>query len=103
MLGVKEIPDGRFIGPGFFPGEHSIRTQVVGSRLRPRERPLALLPPMPSHEDSAVGCLMTVPVAHDEDPDGRLPVHAVVDPLQPSVEPTLPEGDEADLRLRALL
>ena len=64
----------------------STAVQVVVCPARPCQRPLLFeAPPV---------------LTHDEDPDRRLPVHPVVDSLEPVVEPTVREFHHVDEHLR---
>src|SRR5207247_9805425 len=84
-------------------GQAAVRVQVVGRRNGARQRPLALVAPAAADKNPAFGCSVRVAAAHDEDADGRLAVHAVVDPLQPVVEPAPMEGLEIKAGVRSEL
>src|SRR6516164_6391870 len=76
--------------------EHPARVQEVRRELRARERPLLLIAPAPADEHAALRGLVRVPSSHDVDAHRRLAIDAVVDALEPAIEPTQLEGVEID-------
>src|SRR5262249_25602789 len=83
---VEEVVRRRRV-PGLVRRQRSPRPQVVGRRPPGGERPFLPLAPAPADEDTALRRPVAVAAAHHEDPDRRLAVDAVVDPLQPPIEP----------------
>ena len=73
--------------------------QIVRRRLRARQRPLLLVAPVAADEDAAFRRLVRIAAAHHIDADRRLAVHAVVDSLQPMVEPAQMKRPEIERRV----
>ncbi len=61
--------------------------QVVRRVDRARERPLVLLAPGATDKEPSLRGLVRVAAAHHEDTHRRLAVHAVLEALQPAIEP----------------
>src|SRR5439155_16844293 len=99
MLGIKQVVGGR-TGAGLTGGQATARAQVVGRDGRAGERPLALVPPVSADENAAFGRLVRVAAAHHKDANGRVAIHAVVETLEPVIEPAELEGGEIERRLR---
>src|SRR2546429_344219 len=76
-----------------------VGVQVVRRRRRPGERPFLFIAPAPADEHPTLRGLVSVTAAHDIDAHRCLAVDAVVDTLQPMIEPALLEGVEIDGRV----
>src|SRR3954447_85842 len=56
----------------------------------PCQRPLLFIPPTTADKNPSFWRFVSVSTAHHIDPDRRLPIYAVIDSLQPVIEPSCP-------------
>src|SRR6266699_1265855 len=71
--------------------ERSVRMKIVRCRPGACQWPFLFIAPVPSDEQAALRCFVPVTATHHIDPDGGLPLHTVIDALQPAVEPARPQ------------
>src|SRR5579862_9581353 len=98
MLRIEAIAHGG-MRPGGLGRQCAPRMEVVSGRSRTGKRPFPLIAPVAADEHPAFGSLVRIAAAHHVDVYGRLALDAVVDALQPVVEPTLLECLEIDGRI----
>ena len=98
MAGIELIAD-RIAGRRRFGWQLAVTVQVIRRGARSSEGPFLLVAPMSAHEYSAFRGLMGITPSHHVNPHRGFTIDAVVDVLQPTVEPTALEFPHLESRI----